>query len=211
MFFNDSDGDSVIIDTDYKEEDLYCSIYSKNTSKDSSRDNSRNNSCDNNNYVSHIFEKIQKDKIKSLEKRVIKLKNKFVLFELKHNNDQKILKDILYKKNYDIVLKDLLIKKLKPESEYGKMLINSLVGSLPSKKCKKRKTENYSVEFLIKIYKIIQNYKKKKSFIVAEKLETYYTPFFKKLADERDKYLTDNFKNTIPFKNTEDGNLEYLI
>ena len=149
MFSNDNDSviynDEEEYDSDRSTVDYinsYVNSYT-NSSYNSCNSNSirikNSNSCSYNSYENRfrfsyedkymenklIIKKIKYNKSKSIQKKNIKLQYKLVLNELHNNN----LKNEIYKKNFSLVLNEILLKELKIYYPYGqiyKKMLDSL-------------------------------------------------------------------------------------
>ena len=209
FYDNDTDSDksnnSVIYNNSYDSKDsMYLSYLNHkekefsyatstiNTSCNTSRDNSyksqsyfdtnilninKNNESKYSSYKSQSYiEKIRYDKFKRIQKKNSKLKYKLVLNELFINK----IKDLLYKSNYNIVIKELENKELKKYYKLGiihEKFIKSIGDGLKPIIINKERDIEIAK-------KQIKSLTKKGRYEVVEKLEKYYN----------DKY-GDDFKN----------------
>jgi len=167
---------------------------SYNTSRDVSRDVSRENSYKSQSYFDSIkikkdiesrdnsyksdnfIENIRYDKFKRIQKKNSKLKYKIVLQELLINTT----KNLLYRSNYNIVLKELENKELKKYYELGviyKCLIKSLDEGVKPVFVNREKSIQMAKH-------LIQTLNEKGNHNAANGIEKYY----------KDKYGED-FKN----------------
>jgi len=179
-YSSDSGSDSsVIYNKEYKDDS---SSFFTN-SKSNSYSNSKNNSYKSENYIYKIKEE---NKIKTFEKKNSKLKYKFVLQELKYNETINDVKNLLYKRTYDLVLKELIIRILKPPATIYLGILKSLEGSHRKNKILMQNykppepPENYPKDFLLSVKNQIDKYEKKGLIDIVKKLEKYYNPYFEK-------------------------------